>query len=78
MKVSLVSILMLILTMSTQAKPLYLILGESGVGKSSFINWLARSEIAKEGHFYESQTSRADTYTIWQDGDEILYIDTPG
>ena len=69
---------MLILTVSTQARPLYLVIGETGAGKSSFVNWLAGSEIAKEGHSYESETSRADTYTISQDGAEVLYIDTPG
>ena len=56
---------------------IYLLLGETGVGKSSFVNMMNHGEeIAKEGSTYESQTERVTSYKTTNP--HFRVIDTPG
>ena len=53
---------------------MYIIVGDSGKGKSAFINCIAKQEVAVEGHEDLSTTSKAEIFET----DGFLLVDTRG
>ncbi|KAG6834467.1 hypothetical protein H0H93_009467 [Arthromyces matolae] len=54
------------------------IMGETGVGKSTFINTLLGESRATVGHSLESETSYLDHYQLRRPGRRVFLVDTPG
>ncbi|KAF8064964.1 P-loop containing nucleoside triphosphate hydrolase protein [Lyophyllum atratum] len=56
-----------------------LILGQTGAGKSTFINWAIGHDVASVGHGLDSHTTDIQPYLMTSDGDRrIVLVDTPG
>ncbi|KAH7908654.1 P-loop containing nucleoside triphosphate hydrolase protein [Hygrophoropsis aurantiaca] len=58
-----------------------LLLGQTGAGKSTFINAAAEKEVATVGHSLQSCTSETSAVTLThpnKPGCEVILIDTPG
>ncbi|TFK17537.1 P-loop containing nucleoside triphosphate hydrolase protein [Coprinopsis marcescibilis] len=65
--------------MDLKAPPLILLLGNSGSGKSSFINSVTGAEIAPVGHDLYSLTVSVEQYThTFAEGARVCLVDTPG
>lgn len=65
----------------TEDDVLFLILGQTGVGKSSFINYALGREAALVGHNLESETSQIKHYftpATSTGGSRFVLVDTPG
>jgi GTP-binding protein EngB required for normal cell division len=75
--ISVCFLLLLFVGLAEQFTEYYLILGETGVGKSSYVNWLAGTTLAKEG-FFESVTDKPTTYNVKRNGIDYHLIDVPG
>jgi GTP-binding protein EngB required for normal cell division len=57
---------------------IFLLMGETGVGKSSFINWNTQKMIAEIGEDYSSMTQYVKKYNSSIGNDSFSLIDTPG
>ncbi|KAG6915881.1 hypothetical protein DXG01_009418 [Tephrocybe rancida] len=56
-----------------------LVMGSTGVGKSTFINTLLGSQVALVGHELQSETAHVHAYPLSADGARRIFIvDTPG
>ena len=54
------------------------LLGETGVGKSSFINSITNSNECKIGHSSKACTEQIQIVKYFYDGYNIFFVDTPG
>lgn len=56
----------------------YLVVGKTGVGKTSLINSVAGSEVAEEGEELDRGTFNIESYEVEYDKTTIRFWDTPG
>jgi GTP-binding protein EngB required for normal cell division len=77
MYISKLVVFLMILVNSISAK-LFLLMGETGVGKSSFINWNIQKKLAEIGEDYSSMTQYVKKYNNSIGNDNFTLIDTPG
>ena len=55
-----------------------LVIGRTGVGKSTLINNLLGKEVARVGHTLQSETPDVDQHEVTVEGVQVVVYDTPG
>jgi len=57
---------------------LILILGETGAGKSTFVNHAVGATVAEVGHTLRSKTTSVSHFFASRRGRRFIFVDTPG